>query len=112
MPQSVVKLFRSIPVSEAAQLHSIRHGLQVAEDLNEAFKMDFQEIRDWLIAFKTTVLRSIDDLTSRLDEIERRVNLSSGLLSAASRASIPEENSLSIQLANDIPDQDDVDHIE
>lgn len=109
-PAAVVHLFRSVPVSEASRLHSLRHGLTVARSVSEGFKIDIKDIRQWVDTFRTTVTLAIEMISTRLDSIEGRVNSNYQLLTEAATAAAPVENAISLDLANRVDDIDDLDH--
>lgn len=106
-PHSIIKFFRSVPISEAVKLESTRQGLSVARTINDAFSTELAELEeeaDQLIALGQRVKHRIAALRAR-----SLINCS--LVSAMQESTRPEENEISRSVAERVTDMLDVDHM-
>lgn len=106
-PPSIIKFFRSVPISEAVQLESTRHGLSVARTINEAFSAELAELEE-----ETDQLISMGQrLKHRISALRARSSINSSLVSAMQESTRPEDNETSRLLVENVSDMLDVDHM-
>ncbi|XP_065076822.1 uncharacterized protein LOC135700282 [Ochlerotatus camptorhynchus] len=105
-PYSIIKFFRSVPISEAVQLESTLNGLSVASTINDAFSTELtvlEEEADQLIALGQRVKH-------RISALRARSSINSSLVSAMQDSIRPEENEVSRSLAENVSDMYDINH--
>lgn len=105
-PHSIIKFFRSVPISEAVQLECTRNGLSVASTINESFSTELaviEEEADQMIALGQR-------LKHRISALRARSSINASLVSAMQESIRPEENEISRSLADNVSDMHDIDH--
>lgn len=111
-PSHIIHLFRSVPVSEAAQLNNLQQHLRVASNVSDAYQEDLQNVRTWATECQQEINGAFAKFFRRLDGIENRAAYGSNLLQAMNSATLPSETTESRQFADLVSNQDDVDHCE
>lgn len=111
-PAHIIHLFRSVPVSEAAQLNNLQHHLQIASNVSDAYQEDLQNIRTWATECQQEINMAFSKFFRRLDGTQNRAVYGSNLLVAISTATRPVETPESHTFANLVSNQEDVDHNE
>lgn len=106
-PQSIIKFFRSVPISEAVQLECTRNGLSVARTINDSFSSELaalEEEADQLISLGQRVKH-------RISALRARSSINSSLVSAMQEFAQPEDSEISRSLADKVSDMFDIDHM-
>lgn len=106
-PHSIIKFFRSVPISEAVQLESARSGLSVARTINEAISTDLSTLESEVNELLTLGQR----IKHRIQSLQTRCSTNSGIVTAMQDSIKPEEDEVSRSLAENVSDMNDVDHL-
>ncbi|XP_062552036.1 uncharacterized protein LOC134217295 [Armigeres subalbatus] len=106
-PHSIIKFFRSVPVSEAVRMESARTGLSVASTINDAFSTGLAEIEEEA----TQLIVLAQRLKHRVSALRTRSSINSSLVSAMQESVRPEEDEISRSIADNVSDMLDVDHM-
>ncbi|XP_062558136.1 uncharacterized protein LOC134223014 [Armigeres subalbatus] len=105
-PQHLLKFFRSVPISEAVKLESVRSGLSVANTINQGFVAELEALEN----DTDQLLFWAQRLKSRLASMRTRSDVNSALVGAMSSAVRPEEDEFNRDIAGRVSDMPDVDH--
>ncbi|XP_055522645.1 uncharacterized protein LOC129716832 [Wyeomyia smithii] len=106
-PQSIIKFFRSVPISEAVQLESTRIGLTVASTINQGYSSDLAILEDEV----NEMIALGERIKHRLGAIRARCFINSGIVTALQDSVRPAEDNISRFLAENVTDMNDVDHL-
>ncbi|KXJ73763.1 hypothetical protein RP20_CCG014797 [Aedes albopictus] len=106
-PQHLLKFFRSVPISKAVTLESVRSGLSVANTINQGFSSELEALEE----DADQLLCLAQRLKNRIANMRARTALNSSLVGAMSSAVRPEENEFSRVIAENVSDMLDVDHM-
>ncbi|XP_058825398.1 uncharacterized protein LOC131685578 [Topomyia yanbarensis] len=106
-PTYLLKFFRSVPVSEAVRMNSIRSGLNVANTINDSFAAELDELDSEVEQLISLGKR----LKSRIQAMRLRCATKLSLVSSMQESIRPEEDELSRSLVSKISDMPDVDHL-
>uniref|UniRef100_A0A8D8NGN9 (northern house mosquito) hypothetical protein n=2 Tax=Culex pipiens TaxID=7175 RepID=A0A8D8NGN9_CULPI len=106
-PINISKYFRWVGVSEAARLDSVHRGMVVGNTDNYRWSKQIREVKEEL----HTAFNIIQGAIRKVEIMEAESNASIDILSAMESAVQPEESELSQQLASEVTDSIDIDHI-
>lgn len=106
-PQHLLKFFRSVPISEAVKLESVRSGLTVANTINQGFVSALEALEE----DAEQLLFMAQRLKNRVVDLRTRTSVNSSLVDAMSSAVRPEENEFSRIISGNVSDMLDVDHM-
>ncbi len=109
-PAHLVNLFRSVPLSDNEKMRSARNGLQVTDNMIDAFKYQLQLLRQDFDTMRVSITRSVEIMELRLRSLEDVITSNQRLVSAISNQLRPEENEVSQRQEGLIMDCEDTDH--
>lgn len=110
-PPHLVHLFRTIPTSETEVMRSVQNGLQIANNLNDAYAENLSALRDEFRKIKESTIRSFEVFEVRLEAAEEMLRANNRIVSTIDSALEVEENAVSLEEEQQISDLVDYDHI-
>lgn len=106
-PVELAKFFRWASVSEAARLQSVHRGMVVARTVNDGWMQKIAGVKKDV----EMALKVLNSANREIEAIMATGTYGSELFSALETTTRPEETQLSTNLANQVTDCEDVDHL-
>lgn len=110
-PAHLILLFRSVPFSDNEKMQSARNGLQITDNMIDAFQSQLQIFRKEFETMRESSARMYELMALRLDGLEDVVASNRSLVVAMANTLRPQENEVSLEQEGLIVDCDDVDHL-
>lgn len=109
-PAHLVALFRSVAFSDNERMQSARNGLQITENMVDAYKSQLKMLREDFETMRQSMLRAMEIMEYRLKGMEDVVDSNQRLVNVMANTFRPEENETSQIQESLIMDCEDVDH--
>lgn len=110
-PAHLIRLFRAVPFSDNEKMQSARNGLQVTDNMIDAFKLQLELLTKDFDTMRQSIARCLEMMEWRLKSLENVITSNQRLVSAMTNSLQPEENETSRQQESLIMDCEDVDHV-
>jgi hypothetical protein len=114
-PESIRHIFRHIPENEAQRMTRVHRGLRIAEKTSATIAHDLDAYMESLNTFGQALrglFTMFEGLVSEAKSMVRCLSSQQRIVNAARIATSAEETPASAAIISELPDQEDVDHME